>query len=98
MTDLLSGAQIAALEPLMNTLLDAADAYDMGSLAFDPRCGIHGARPQSNVECCCSGTRYSAVEFVHALQADVKAAQIRTAPSGRPNARRDGHLRLASAG
>ncbi len=78
MTDLLSAAQLVALEPIMDTLLDAADAYDMDNLTFVAGCGIHGARPESNVECTCTGTRYSAVEFIHALALNVKTAKDRS--------------------
>lgn len=96
MTDLVSASQVAALEPLLDTLLDVADAYDMGSLSYTPRCPIHSAEPRSNSECTCLGTRYTAVEFVQALAADVRAAGIRSnGPAGQPNRRRDGHLRVS---
>lgn len=88
-------------EPFLKVLVDAADAFDADSLTFDPACGIHGTHPARNSECICSGTRYSALEFVQAFMLDVKAAQAGRKEYGRPGRKDAAHVRglsLAAAG
>lgn len=91
--------KLLALEPALGTLLDAADAFDADGLDMDPGCEVHGDRRVSNPTCTCSGQRFSAVEFVLALEAQVRGAQRseRHEPAGRPNRRRDLRV-LAAAG
>lgn len=93
---LLPAERLAIIDdPILKTLVDAADAFDADSLTFDPACGIHGTHPARNSECICSGTRYSALEFIEALALDVRAAKSRIEPAGRPG-RKDASVRPLS--
>ena len=89
--------RLAPIADLVGVLVDAADAFDSESLEFDPSCAFHGAASVSNTECICRGRRYSAAEFVQALQLDVRSAVLRTEPAGRPNRHRQGRARMSLA-
>lgn len=92
--------RLAALEPVMDVLIDAADAFDSDSIQFDPACGLHGERAISNSECICRGERVTAVEFIQALDVWLRdRGRGRYAyPAGQPERLRDGILRLAPTG
>lgn len=77
---LLQAERLIALEDVLTTLVDAADAFDTDSLFLDPECELHGPRAVSNAECICRGTRYTASEFVQALLLDVRSAAHRREP------------------
>jgi hypothetical protein len=91
---LLMPDRLVRLADVLGVLVDSADAFDAESLQFDPACGLHGTRSITNAECVCQGRRYSAAEFIQALMLDVRSAQSRTAPAGRPNAARPHNPRL----
>lgn len=89
-TALLNDERLAALESVMDVLVDAADAFDSDSLHFDPACRVHGVRPEPHVECTCEGMRTTALEFIDALAVDVRGAvraNGRHEPAGRPGRR-----------
>jgi hypothetical protein len=86
------------VDPLLSLLIDCAEAYDSDGLNFDEACGIHGERAVSNSECSCRGERTSAVEFILALELDVKAAGLRDRPAGQPNRLHQGTMRLVASG
>jgi hypothetical protein len=77
---LLQAERLIALEGVLATLVDAADAFDSDSLFIDSECDLHGPRAVSNAECICRGTRYTASEFVQALILDVRSAAQRREP------------------
>ena len=98
---LLPAEQLAHLEPIIGVLIDAAFGYDADSLALDPKCGIHGTKAISNAECTCRGERYSALEFVQALEIELRTAGAARFESGnRPRRMKavPGGLNLAMAG
>lgn len=72
---LLPPAKLLELEPVLGTLLDAADAFDSDILVMESECEVHGLKPVSNGSCSCRGDRSSAVEFVMALGLDIRVAQ-----------------------
>ena len=86
--------RLAALEPALRTLIDAADAFDQAGLQIDPECGRHGTRPTPDDECICSGTRYSALEFAEWLQLEMRAAGATVEPAGRPGRKEAAERRL----
>lgn len=96
---LLMPDRLIPLADVLGLLVDAADAFDSEALQFDSDCALHGSRPTPNEECTCRGHRYSAAEFIQALQLDVRSAALRSVPAGRPNTHRlDPRLELASTG
>ncbi len=94
---LLPPERLAELSAVLGTLTDAADAFDNDGLQIDPECGIHGERAISNAECICMGERFSAAEFVQALQAEVRS-RGRFEPGHRPRRMKDGRMTLSIAG
>jgi hypothetical protein len=95
---LLPADRLALLAPIIATLIDAAYGYDADSLKIDSNCGIHGTKAISNSECICRGDRYSATEFVQALELILRTTGAFAYPAGQPNRLREGVLRLASTG
>jgi hypothetical protein len=90
--------RLLQLEPVLAVLMDAAAGYDADSLHYDPDCPIHGERPVSNTECSCKGDPTSALEFILALEVEVRAAKAgRNAPTGRPNTERRSDPRILLA-
>ncbi len=65
---LLAPHKLDALAPIIPILIDAAHGYDADSLDLDPDCGVHGVVTLPNPVCSCSGERFSAVEFVRAVE------------------------------
>ena len=72
---LLSPEKLTRLAPILPVILDAADEFDSDTLLMNPNCAIHGSKPDpAGAECSCTGRRWSAVEFINALQLSVRAA------------------------
>jgi hypothetical protein len=95
--ELLPPERLVELSAVLGTLVDAADAFDNDGLQIDPECGIHGERAISNAECICIGERFTAAEFVQALQVEVRS-RGRFEPGHRPRRMKDGSMSLAIAG
>lgn len=96
---LLPPERLVDLFGVLDTLIDAAHAFDQDGLQLVPGCGIHGLRDIGNSECICLGQRYTAAEFLATLQLDMRSAaqRQRFEPSGRPNRKRDGEVRMSMA-
>ncbi len=69
---LLPPPAIAALAPVIATLVDAAYGFDADGLEIREDCEVHGEYPTSNPECICRGERLSATEFVRYLELMVR--------------------------
>ncbi len=95
--EILPPERLAELSAVLGTLVDAADGFDNDGLQIDPECGIHGERAISNAECICIGERFTASEFIQALQAEVRS-RARFEPGHRPRRMKDGSISLVIAG
>ena len=103
---LLPPHRLLQLERFLGTLVDAADAFDSDSLILDPECHVH-ASPElvgDGHPCSCRAERVTAVEFIQALQIDVKSAAATVARLDHSDnrrlaqqARRRGEAGVASA-
>ncbi len=90
--ELLPPERLAELSAVLGTLVDAADGFDNDGLQIDPGCGIHGERAITNAECICIGERFTASEFIQALQAEVRS-RARFEHAGRPGRKVAAHRR-----
>lgn len=74
---LVDPTRLARLEDAIGILVDAADAFDLDGLVLDPACEVHGPTDVAHGVCSCRGERHTAVEFIQALQIDVRMAVAR---------------------